>query len=58
MKSKNNGQNSENLRQKLLDDVYAGAFAGGIPAMLLEEDEIRTADDEELDEISRRHGLK
>ena len=58
MKNKNNGQNSENLRQKLLDDVYAGSFAGGIPAMLLEEDEIRTADDEELDEISRRHGLK
>ena len=55
---KNNGQNSEDLRQKLLDDVYAGAFAGGMPAKLLEEDEIRKADDEELEEIARRHGLK
>lgn len=55
---KNNGQNSEDLRQKLLDDVYAGAFAGGMPAKLLEVDEIRTADDEELEEIARRHGLK
>ena len=54
---KNNGQNSEDLRRKLLDDVYAGAFAG-MPAMLLEEDEIRNADDEELEEIARRHGLK
>lgn len=55
---KNNGQNPDDLRQKLLDDVYAGAFSGGMPAMLLEEDEIRNADDEELEEIARRHGLK
>lgn len=52
-----NNENTEDLRQKLLDDVYAGAFSGGMPAMLLEEDEIRKADDEELDEIARRHGL-
>ena len=51
-------QNPDDLRQKLLDDVYAGAFSGGMPAMLLEEDEIRKADDEELEEIARRHGLK
>ena len=51
-------QNLDDLRQKLLDDVYAGAFAGGVPAMLLEEDEIRKADEEELEEIARRHGLK
>ena len=51
-------QNPDGLRQKLLDDVYAGAFAGGMPAMLLEEDEIRRADDEKLDEIAERHGLK
>ena len=50
-------QNPDDLRQKLLDDVYAGVFAG-MPAMLLEEDEIRNADDEELEEIARRHGLK
>ena len=51
-----NNENTEDLRQKLLDDVYAGAFAG-MPAMLLEEDEIRNGDDEELEEIVRRHGL-
>ena len=45
-----------NELQKLLDDVYAGACAG-MSAMLLEEDEIRKADDEELEEIARRHGL-
>ena len=50
-------QNPDDLRQKLLDDVYAGAFAG-TPAMLLEEDEIQKADDEELEEIARRHGIK
>ena len=36
-----NSQNPDDLRQELLDDVYAGAFSGGMPAMLLEEDEIR-----------------
>lgn len=55
---KNNGQNPDDLRQKLLDDVYAGAFSGGMPAMLLEEDKIRNADDGELEEIAKRHGLK
>ena len=55
---KNNGQNPNDLRQKLLDDVYAGAFSGGMPTMLLEEDEIRKADDKEPEEIARRHGLK
>lgn len=49
-------QNPDDLRQKLLDDVYAGACAG-MSAMLLEEDEIRKADDEELEEIARQHGL-
>lgn len=53
-----NSQNPDDLRQELLDDVYAGAFSGGMPAMLLEEDEIRNADDEELEAIARRHGLK
>ena len=52
------GQNPDDLRQKILDDVYAGAFSGGMPAMLLEEDEFRKADEEELEEIARRHGLK
>ena len=55
---KRSEQDGEQLREKLLDDVYAGAFAGGVPAMLLEEEEIRGADDEKLAEIAERHGLK
>ena len=55
---KRSEQDGEQLREKLLDDVYAGAFAGGVPAMLLEEEEIRGADDEKLEEIAERHGLK
>lgn len=55
---KQNEFGSENLRKELLDDVYAGAFAGGISAMLLEEDEIRNADDDELEMIAKRHGWK
>ena len=52
---KNSGDR-EDLRRKLLDGVYAGA-ACGMGAMLLEEDEIRQAGDEELEEIAKRHGL-
>lgn len=47
---------SEDLRRKLLDDIYAGAVCG-MGAMLLEEDEIRRADDKELEEIAQRHGF-
>ena len=47
---------SEDLRRKLLDDIYAGAVCG-MGAMLLEEDEIREADDKELEEIAKRHGF-
>lgn len=46
----------ERLRQELLDEIYAGAFSG-MPAMLLDEDEIREADSEELQQIARRYGL-
>lgn len=46
----------ENLRQRLLDEVSAGAFTG-LPAMVLEEDEIRQADMAELLEIAKRHGF-
>ena len=46
----------EELRQKLLEETYAGAFAG-MPAMLLDEDRIRQADEEELLEIARERGL-
>ena len=47
---------SEDLRRKLLDDIYAGEVCG-MGAMLLEEDEIREADDKELEEIAQRHGF-
>ena len=47
----------EKLRRELLDEIYAGAFTGGLPAMLLEEDRIRKADEEELIEIAREYGL-
>lgn len=46
----------ENLRQRLLDEVSAGAFTG-LPAMVLEEDEIRQADMAELLEIAKRYGF-
>ena len=49
---------TEALRQKLLDDVYAGAFAGGTPAMLLDEDEIRSADADELRDIAKGYGYR
>ena len=47
----------EELRQELLDEIYAGAFAGGMPAMLLDEDDIRCASPSELQEIARRYGF-
>ena len=46
----------ERLHQELQDEIYAGAFSG-MPAMLLDEDEIREADGEELRQIARRYGL-
>ena len=46
---------TESLRQELLDEIYAGAFSG-FGAMLLDEDEIRHADEENLEEIARRYG--
>ena len=55
---KHSGQDSEDLRRALLDDVYAGAFAGGTPAMLQEEDQIRKADDQDLEKLAQQHGLK
>ena len=48
---------AEVLRQQLLDEVYAGAFSG-LGAMLLDEEEIRRADPEELEELARRCGLR
>lgn len=39
------------------DEVYAGAFSG-LGSMLLDAEEIRNADAEELEEIARRYGLR
>lgn len=49
-------QDTEALRQALLDELYAGAFAG-MPAMLVQEDAIRQADREELLDIAEQYGL-
>lgn len=48
---------SEELREKLLTDVYAGACSG-LGAMLLDEDRIRKADEEELQEIADQYGIR
>ena len=50
-------KDTEELRQKLLREVYAGGIAG-FGAMLLDESEIRHADKEELECIARRYGFK
>jgi hypothetical protein len=48
---------SEELREKLLTDVYAGACSG-LGAMLLDEDRIRKADEDELQEIADQYGIR
>lgn len=47
---------TETLRKELLDEACAGAFSG-LGAMILDADEIRNADADELEEIARRYGL-
>ncbi len=49
-------KDSEILRRELLDEAYAGAFSG-LGGMLLDAEEIRRADPEELEEIARRYGF-
>lgn len=46
---------TESLRKDLLDEAYAGVFSG-LGAMILDADEIRNADKDELAEIARRYG--
>lgn len=48
---------TEQLRQEILDDIYAGAFSG-MPSMLLEEDKVQNASYEELKTIAERYGIK
>lgn len=47
--------NTEELRRQLLDEIYAGAMSG-MGAMLLDEQEIKNASDEELRAIAKRYG--
>lgn len=48
-------RDTEALREELLEEAYAGAFSG-LGAMILDAEEIRNADREELEEIARRYG--
>lgn len=48
---------TEALRRELLDEACAGAFSG-LGAMILDVDEIRNADADELEKIARRYGKK
>lgn len=48
-------RDAEELRSKLLSEVYAGAVAG-MPAMILDESRIRNADADELEKIAKEYG--
>lgn len=50
-----NDRDTEELRSKLLSEVYAGAVAG-MPAMILDESRIRNADADELEQIAKEYG--
>ena len=49
-------QNAEELRQKLLDDIYAGACSG-LGAMILDADQVQNADPEELEQLAKQYGF-
>lgn len=48
-------RDAEELRSKLLSEVYAGAVAG-MTAMILDESRIRNADADELEKIAKEYG--
>lgn len=48
---------TEELRRRLLEEIYAGAMAG-MGAMLLDEARIRQANEEELREIASQYGIR
>lgn len=48
-------RDAEELRSKLLSEVYAGAVAG-MPAMILDESRVRNADADELEKIAKEYG--
>ena len=47
----------EDLRQELIDDCYAAAFAGGFGAAILEVPDIERMTDEEVIKETRKRGL-
>lgn len=47
---------NETIRQALLNEIYAGAFAG-MPAMLTLEEEVKTADTERLMTLAEQFGI-
>ena len=48
---------TEELRSKLLEEVYAMTFSG-MPAAFIDESEIKHASAEKLIEIAKRYGMK
>lgn len=50
-----NTRDTEELRKKLLNDVYAGS-ASGLGAMFLDESLIKNADSDELKKIAKEYG--
>lgn len=56
-KTMDSNMSAEALRQALLDEVWAGA-ASGLGAMLLDEEKIRRAGPEELEQMARQCGVK
>ena len=48
-------RDTEELRKKLLADVYAGAMSG-LGAMILDENRIQNADADELEKIAKEYG--
>ena len=52
-----NKKDMEELRRKLLADVYAGSMSG-MGAMILDESRIKNADDDELEEIAKEYGYQ
>lgn len=48
---------TEELREKLLSDMWAGIMTcGALEALILDEDRIKNADEGELKEIGREYG--
>ena len=48
-------RNTEELRSRLLSDIYAGCCAG-MPAMMLDESRIKNVDADELERIAEEYG--